>query len=47
MKINQSAIIRDLVIKERFIDCNLNVIPIKAGSAIKMTDLENYKKTEL
>ena len=47
MKIHQSAFIRDLVIEERLTDCNANVIPMKAGSSIEMTDLEDYEKTDL
>ena len=47
MKIDQSAFIKDLVIEEGFIDYNTNVIPIKAGSAIKMSKPNNYDKTDL
>lgn len=47
MKIDQSIFVRDLIIKEKFTDCNANVISIKAGSAIKISDLENYNKTDL
>ncbi len=47
MKINQSAFIRDLVIEKGLTDCNANVIPMKAESAIEMSDLENYEETEL
>lgn len=36
MKISQSAFIRDLVYEEKLTDCNANVIPMKAGSAIDM-----------
>lgn len=38
MKISQSAFIRDLVIEEGLTECNANVIPMKAGSAIEMTE---------
>ena len=44
MEIHQSAFIRDLVIEERLTDCNANVIPMKAGSSIQMTDVEDYKE---
>lgn len=37
IKINQSAFIRDLVIKKKFRNCNTNVISIKANTVIKMT----------
>lgn len=47
MKIDQSAFIRDLVIKEGFKNCNANVILIKAGSAIKMFEPDNYNKTNI
>lgn len=47
MKIDQSAFIRDLVIEEGLIDCNANVISIKARSLIKMGDSEDYKETDL
>ncbi len=47
MKIDQSAFIRDLVIEEGLTDCNANVIAMKAGSAIEMTDPEDYEETEL
>lgn len=47
MKIDPSAFIRDLVIKEGFTDCNANVILMKAGSAIEMTNPEDYEETKL
>ena len=47
LKIDQSAFIRDLVIKEGLTDCNANVIPMKAGSAIEMNDSDDYEETEL
>ncbi len=37
MEIHQSVFIRDLVIEERLTECDANVIPMKAGSAIKIT----------
>lgn len=39
------AFIRDLLIEEKFKNCNANVILMKTGSFIKMTDPENYKET--
>ncbi len=39
LKIDQSAFIRDLVIEEGLTDCNANVIPMRAGSAIEETKL--------
>lgn len=42
IKINQSAFIKDLVIKERLTKCKVNVIPIKTGSFIKMSELNDY-----
>ena len=47
MKIHQLAFIRDLVIEEGLTNCNANVIPMKAGSSIEMTDLEDYEETDL
>lgn len=44
MKIDQSAFIRDLLIKEGLTDCNANIILMKTGSAIKMSKLDNYDK---
>lgn len=38
MKISQSAFIQDLVIEKGLIKCNTNVIPMKTGSVIKMTE---------
>lgn len=46
MKIDQSAFIRDLVIEKGLTDCNANVISMKAGSSIKMTDPEDYKEAD-
>lgn len=45
--INQSAFIRNLVIKKGLIEYNTNVIPIKTGSIIEITKLYDYKKTKL
>lgn len=36
--------IRDLIIEKRFINCNINDIPIKFGLLIEMGDLEDYKE---
>lgn len=47
MKIDQSAFIKDLVIEKGLIDCNANIFPLKVGSAIEMTNPEDYKETEL
>lgn len=47
MTIDQSVFVQDLVIKKRLTDCNANVIPMKAGSSIKMTDPEDYKEADL
>lgn len=47
MKINQSAFVQDLVIKEGLTKCNANIIPITTGSSIDMSDLEDYKEVEL
>lgn len=47
MTIDQSAFIRDLIIKEGLEECNVNVIPIKTCSTIEMLDLNDYDKTNL
>ena len=47
IKIHQSAFISDLVIEKGLINCNANVIPIKAGLSIKMSDPENYEEANL
>lgn len=47
MKIHQSAFIRDLVIEKGFTECNANIIPMKAGSAIEMLEPEDYDKADL
>lgn len=47
MKISQSAFIQDLVIEEGLTECNANVIPMKAGSAIEMTEPEDYEEADL
>lgn len=45
MKLDQLAFIRDLVIKKGLVKYNANVIPIKARSAIKILNLNNYNET--
>ena len=47
MKIDQSAFVQDLVIKEGLTHCNANIIPIKAGLSIEMPDPEDYKEADL
>ena len=47
MKIHQSAFIQDPVIEERLTDYNANIIPMKVGLSIEMTDLEDYEETDL
>lgn len=47
MKIDQSAFIKDLVIKESLIDCNTNIISIKVSSAIEMSKSNDYDKTDI
>lgn len=47
IKIDQSAFVRDLVIKKGLTDCNANVILMKAGSVIEMVDSANYDETDL
>lgn len=44
MKIHQSAFIWELIIKKKLTNYNANVIPIKVGLFIKITDPKNYKK---
>lgn len=46
MKIDQSTFIRDLVIEKGLIECNANVILMKAGSAIEMIGPNNYEEIE-
>lgn len=47
IRIHRSAFIRDLVIEKELNDCNANVIQMKAGSSIKMTDAEDYEAADL
>lgn len=46
IKISQLIFIQDFVIEQKLTKCNVNMIPIKTGSAIKMTELENYKEAD-
>lgn len=47
MKIHQLAFILDPIIKKGLTNCNANVIPMKAGSSIEISDLENYEEADL
>ena len=47
MKIDQSAFIRDLVIKKKLTECNPNVIPQKTNSEIDMSEVGDYEETNL
>ncbi len=47
LKIDQSSFTRDLVIKESLTNCNSNIIPMKAGSAIEMIEHDDYEDTEI
>ncbi len=47
MKIDQSAFIQDLVIKEGLTNCNANIILMKTGSSIKMSNPKDYKEAHL
>lgn len=46
MKISQSAFIQDFDIEKKLIECNANIILMKTGFAIKMTESEDYKKAD-
>lgn len=46
IKINQPVFVKDLVIKKGIINCNVNIILIKEGLIIQMTDLKIYEKTK-
>lgn len=46
MKIYQSAFVRDHVIKKGLTNCNINIISIKAGLSIEITDSEDYNETD-
>lgn len=47
IKVYQLAFVQDLVIDERLINYNANIIPMKAGLFIKITDLEDYNEVNL
>ena len=47
MKIDQPAFIQDLVMEENLSNCNANVVPIKARSAINMSDVDAYEEEDL
>lgn len=47
IKINQSIFIRDLVIKKGFINCNVNIILMKAKLTIEMHESNNYNKINI
>ncbi len=46
MRIHQSAFIRDLVLEKGLINCNANIIPIKAGLFIEMSEPEDYEEAD-
>lgn len=46
-KIDQSAFIRDFVIKECLMDYNINIILKKICSIIEITGSKDYKETKL
>lgn len=41
------AFIKDLIIKKRFINYNVNIINIKTSFFIKIIKLNNYKRAKL
>lgn len=47
MKIHQSVFIRDLIIEKKLTNYNANVIPMKTGLSIKMSDPKDHKKPNL
>ncbi len=47
LKIDQSSFIRNLIIEKNLTNCNSNIIPMKAGSAIEMIEHNNYEDTEI
>lgn len=47
MKIHLSVLVRNLITEKRLTNYNANIIPIKTGSFIKITDPENYKEANL
>lgn len=47
MKIDQSAFVKDFVIKKNSQIALPNIIPIKTGSAMKMSDPKDYNEIDL
>lgn len=47
MKTDKSIFIRDFGIKKGLTNWNTNIIPMKIGLAIEITDPEDYKETKL
>lgn len=47
LKIDQSSLIRNLDIEEGLTNCNSNMIPMKAGSAIEMIEHDDYNETDI
>lgn len=47
MKLDQSAFIRDLIIKKSLSNYNSNLVPMKAGFAIDMTKADDNKEEDL
>lgn len=47
IKIDHLAFIRDLIIRERLTDCNLNVILMQTRLLIEIEDPKNYTKINL
>ncbi len=47
LKIDQSSFICNLVIEESLRNCNSNIIPMKAGSAIEMIEHDDYEDTKI
>ena len=47
MNIDQSAFIQDWVIKENLVNCNANVVSMKAGSSIDMTRVDKYEEKDI
>lgn len=47
IKINQSAFIRDLVIEKGLTKCNPNVILMKTGSVIDISEVRDYEGINL
>lgn len=47
MKIDQLAFIQDLVIDEKLSDCNANVVLMKSGNAINISNVDVYGEENL